>query len=152
MSLTHSSRDRWPDFPFLEATVTLDQEELEVGGFSPGKVHLRNLGEEVIKFQSDQPIAAAILDPSTLERVGGYSGWVAGTGLIIHMRPGEEAMIPILIGTAHRQDDQILALPPGKYLVKVDVPILELRPDNEGYERSYLPLPAVQLKVVPKRS
>ena len=87
-----------------------------------------------------------------MERVGGYSGWVAGTGLMIHLRPGEGAAIPVLIGTARRQDDQILALPPGKYLVKVDVPILELRRDEEGYERSFLHLPLVHLKVVEKRS
>jgi len=152
MALTESSRDRWSDFPFLEASVTLEKEELEVGGSSAGHVHLRNFGKEAIEFQSDQPIAAAILNPSTMERVGGYSVWVGGTGLMIHLRPGEVATIPVLIGTARRQDDQILALPPGKYLVKVDVPILEQRPDKESYERSFLHLPLVHLKVVEKPS
>jgi hypothetical protein len=152
MALTESSRERWPDFPFLEASVTLGEEELEVGGFGAGHVHLRNFGKETIEFQSDQPIAAAILDPSTLERVGGYSGWVAGTGLMIHLLPGEDASILVLIGTARRQGDQIAALPAGTYLVKVDVPILELRPDKEGYERSFLHLPLVRLKVVERRS
>jgi hypothetical protein len=152
MAITHSPRDRWPDFPFLEASVALDQEELEVGGFYPGVVHLRNLGEEAINIESEQPIAAAILDPSTMERVGGYNGWVAGTGLTIHLRPGGAVTVPVLVGTARRKDDKILALPPGQYLVEVDVPILELRPDSEGYERSYLRLPSVQVQVVAKRS
>ncbi|MHB2028595.1 MAG: hypothetical protein ACYCPT_07230 [Acidimicrobiales bacterium] len=152
MALTESSRDRWPDFPFLEASVTLEKEKLEVGGSSGGHVHLRNFGQEAIEFQSDQPIPAAILNPSTMERVGGYSGWIAGTGLMMHLRPGEVATIPVLIGTARRQDDQILALPPGKYLVEVDVPILEQRPDKDGYERSFLHLPLVHLEVVEKRS
>jgi hypothetical protein len=91
------------------------------------------------------------IDPA-MERVGGYSGWIAGTGLMIRLGPGEVATIPVLIGTARRYDDRILALPPGKYLVKVDVSILELRPDKEGYERSFLHLPLVHLKVMEKRS
>ena len=141
MAATLSLRERRPDFPFLEATVALDQDELEVGGHCRGVVQLRNRGEEAILFESERPIAAGILNPSTMVRVGGFSGWVTGTGLTIHLRPGGAAKIEVLLGVATGHDAQILELPPGHYLVHVDVPILERQPDNEGYEKSYLRLP-----------
>ncbi len=151
MALTESSRDRRPDFPFLEISFRLDEDELEIGRSTQGHVHLTNTGDIRIEFQSDQPIVASILDPSTMERVGGYSGWIAGTGLMIRLDPCKAAAITVLVGTATRTNDEVSVLPPGKYLVKVDVPLYELRPDEEGYERSYLHLPLADLSVTERR-
>jgi hypothetical protein len=151
VALTESSRDRRPDFPFLEAKFKLGEDELEIGRICQGHVHLRNAGNDLIELESEQPIVASILDPSTMERVGGYSGWIAGTGLMIRLGPGDVARITVLVGTATRKNGEILTLPPGEYLVKVDVPLFELRPDEEGYEKSHLHLPLVDLRVVERR-
>jgi len=151
MALTESSRDRWPDFPFLEAIFMLGQDEIEVGSSSQGHVNFRNVGNSLIEFQSDQPLLASLLDPKTSERAGGFGGWIAGTGRLIRLGPDEKATIPVLVGTTTGLKDLNLSLPPGEYLVKVDMPLYELRPDHEGYERSYLHLPVVGIRVV-KRS
>lgn len=152
MALTESTRDRRPDFPFLEATMNFGEEELEVGESGLGHIQLRNIGVERIEIHSDQPVVATILDRSNKERVGGYTGWIAGTGLVIRLGSDETATIPVLIGTTSRRGDEIVTLPPGDYLIKVDLPILELRPDEDGYERSHLQLPLIPIKFVEKRT
>lgn len=148
MSLTESSHERWHDFPYLEAIVKLGEDEIQVGNSSRGQVVLCNVGNGPIEFQSDQPLLASLLDPVTLEKVGGYTGWTAGTGLMIRLDPGDKATIPVLIGTATTKNDRTSYLSPGDYLVRVNVPLYELRLDREGNERSYLNLPLVRVKVV----
>lgn len=151
MALTESSRDRRLDFPFLEGRVELNEQTLEVGSKGFGRLHLRNAGSASIEFHTDQPLTAVLLDLSTMAKVAGFEGWIAGTGLVVRLAPGDETTIAVLLGSTARRNGEVIALAPGDYLVQVDVPIYEMRPDQEGYEKSYLTMPVAQIRLV-KRS
>ena len=148
VALTESPRDRRADFPTLEITLTLDADALAQGTTGQGQIRLHNAGRGQIEFQSDQPLVAAVLDPLSQERVGGFAGWLAGTGLVVKLSEGESSTIPVLVGTFRKEHDEVSPLSPGEYLVSADIPIYEFRPDGEGYERSHLRSPQVRLRVV----
>ena len=56
-----------------------------------------------------------------LETVGGYSGWIAGTGRVIDLAPGESASVGIIFGTASTREDLGYVLPPGRYWLRVQM-------------------------------
>jgi hypothetical protein len=60
MSTSGSSRDRRPDFHFLESKLMFVEEKLEVGRIVRGQVILRNVGKEIIYFESEQPLVAGL--------------------------------------------------------------------------------------------
>lgn len=119
----------------------------EVGSIGRGHVHLRNVGSENVRLHTEQPIRAWVLS-TTNENLASFNGFVVGTGLSLDLTPGDTATIPILFGTSIQNGDETTPLPPGDYLVHVDVPILELKPNHDGYVRSYLPIPDAPLRIV----
>lgn len=127
------------------------EDSLEVGCRGLGHLHLRNVGADLIEFQTDQPLLANVLDPATLESVARYSGPVAGMGRMIHLEPGGEVTIAVLIGTSSTSNGEVIELSPGPYVIRVDVPIYELRPDGDGYELSHLTMPLSDLVLTEKR-
>lgn len=54
--------------------------------------------------------------------MGGYSGWIAGTGLVLDLAPGQSASIPVIYGTASTNEDLGYVVPPGTYWLKVQMP------------------------------
>jgi hypothetical protein len=48
------------------------------------------------KSRRHQPLVGSLLNAS-LETVGGYSGWIASTGLIVDLAPGRSASIPVIL-------------------------------------------------------
>jgi hypothetical protein len=70
--------------------------------------------------RGSQPLVGSLLNAS-LEAVGGYSGWIAGTGLVVDLSPGRSASIPVIYGTASTPEDLGYAVPPGTYWLKVQM-------------------------------
>ena len=61
-------------------SVEAGQGVLEAGDDGHGRLVLRNSGSERIgPLGSGQPLVGSLLNAS-LETVGGYGGWIAGTG------------------------------------------------------------------------
>jgi hypothetical protein len=142
-----SLRDRRPDFPFLEGRVELNDPELETGSVGRGRLVLLNTGTGVIDLHTDSFVRATVVYTSNLETAATFNGFTLGTGLRVHLNPGEEATIALIFATTTLRDGEKVALPPGDYLVRVKLPILERRPDADGYERSYLAMPVEPLRL-----
>jgi hypothetical protein len=108
-------------FEGLEMSVEVDQAVLEVGDDGHGRLVLRNNGPERIgPLDCGQPLVGSLLN-SSHEAVGGFTGWIAGTGLTLDLAPGRSASIPVIFGTASTREELGYALPPGTYWLKVQV-------------------------------
>jgi len=108
-------------FEGLEMSVEVDQEVLEAGDDGRGRLVVRNsCPERIGPLDCGQPLVGSLLN-SSYEAVGGYSGWVAGTGRTINLAPGESASIPVIFGTASTREDLGYVLPPGRYWLKVQI-------------------------------
>ena len=108
-------------FEGLEMSVEVDQEVLEAGDDGHGRLVLRNSSSARIgPLDTGQPLVGSLLN-SSLETVGGYSGWIAGTGLTIDLAPGGSASIRVIFGTASTREDLGYVLPPGRYWLRVQM-------------------------------
>lgn len=109
---------------------------------------LRNSGTEAIDLQTNSVLIATVLYLSA-EVASRFSGPYLATGRMIHLNPGEEASVPLMFSTTQEKDGAEVALSPGDYLVKVDLPIFDRRSNGEdGMERSYLSMPFADLRLV----
>ena len=134
-------------FDGLEISVEVDQRVLEAGDDGHGRLVLRNSGSERIgPLGSGQPLVGSLLNAS-LETVGGYSGWIAGTGLIIDLAPGQSASIPVIYGTASTREDLGYVVPPGTYWIKVQ---MRFRHGLGGPPTHALTAPLTQITVIPR--
>jgi hypothetical protein len=108
-------------FEGLEMSVEVDQTILEVGDDGHGRLVLRNSGSERIgPLHSGQPLIGSLLNDS-LEAVGSYSAWIAGTGLVVDLAPGRSASIPFICGTTSTRENLGYAVPPGTYWLKIQM-------------------------------
>jgi hypothetical protein len=108
-------------FEGLEMSVEVDQEVLEAGDDGRGRLVLRNSSPERIgPLHCGQPLVGSLLN-SSHETVGGYSGWIAGTGRVIDLAPGESASVRVIFGTASTRKDLGYVLPPGRYWLRVQM-------------------------------
>ena len=131
----------------LEMSVEADQETLEVGDDGRGRLVLRNSSSERIgPLGSGQPLVGVLVNAS-LETVGGYSGMIAGTGLIIDLAPGRSASIPVIYGTASTREDLGYTVPPGAYWLKVQ---MRFRHGLGGPPTHVLTAPLTQVTVIPR--
>jgi hypothetical protein len=134
-------------FEGLEVSVETDQKVLEVGDDGRGRFVLRNSGSERIgPLDSGQPLVGTLLDASH-EAVGGYTGWIAGTGLTIDLAPGRSASIPVIYGTASTREELGYVLPPGTYWLKVQ---MSIRHGSGGTPTQALTAPLTQITIIPR--
>jgi hypothetical protein len=134
-------------FEGLEMSVEVGQRVLEAGDDGHGRLVLRNSGPERIgPLGSGQPLAGSLLHAS-LETVGRYSGWIAGTGLALDLAPGRSASIPVIYGTASTREDLGYALPPGTYWLKVR---MRFRHGLGGPPTNALTAPLTQITIIPR--
>ena len=134
-------------FEGLEMNVEAGQKVLEAGDDGHGRLVLRNSSSERIgPLASGQPLAGSLLNAS-LETVGGYSGWIAGTGLIVDLAPGRSASIPVIYGTASTREDLGYAVPPGTYWLKVQ---MRFRHGPGGPPTNALTAPLTQITIIPR--
>ncbi|HTQ80440.1 MAG TPA: hypothetical protein VMM92_10625 [Thermoanaerobaculia bacterium] len=135
-------------FDGLEMSVEAGQKVLEAGDDGHGRLVLRNSGSERIgPLGSGQPLSGSLLNTS-LETVGGYSGWIAGTGLVVDLAPGRSASIPVIYGTASTREDLGYVLPPGTYWLKVR---MRFRHGLGGGPPTHaLTAPLTQITIIPR--
>jgi hypothetical protein len=108
-------------FEGLELGVEADQQVLEAGDDGHGRLVLRNsTSERIGPLGCGQPLVGSLLNAS-FDTVGGFSGWVAGTGLTVDLVPGGSASIPVIYGTASTREDLGYVVPPGRYWLKVQM-------------------------------
>jgi hypothetical protein len=134
-------------FDGLEMSVEAGQGVLEAGDDGRGRLVLRNGGSERIgPLGSGQPLVGSLLNVS-LETVGGYGGWIAGTGLILDLAPGRSASIPVIYGTASTLGDLGYAVPPGTYWLKVQMRFCH---GPGGPPTNVLTAPLTQITIIPR--
>jgi len=134
-------------FEGLEMSIEAGQKVLEAGDDGHGRLVLRNSSSGRIgPLGSGQPLAGSLLNAS-LETVGGYSGWIAGTGLIVDLAPGRSASIPVIYGTASTREDLGYAVPPGRYWLKVQ---MRFRHGLGGPPTNALTAPLTEITVIPR--
>ena len=134
-------------FEGLEMSVEVDQRVLEAGDDGHGRLVLRNSDSERIgPLGSGQPLAGSLLNAS-LETVGGYSGWIAGRGLVLDLAPGRSESIPVIYGTASTREALGYALPPGTYWLKVQ---MRFRHDLGGPPTNALTAPLTRITIIPR--
>ena len=134
-------------FEGLEMSVEVDQRDLEAGDDGRGRLVLRNSSSERIgPLGSGQPLVGSLLNAS-LETVGGYSGWIAGTGLIVDLAPGRSASIPVIYGTASTREDLGYVVPPGRYWLKVQ---MRIRHGLSGPPTNAITAPLTQIRIIPR--
>ena len=134
-------------FEGLEMSVEAGQKVLEAGDDGHGRLVLRNSSSERTgPLGAGQPLAGSLLNAS-LEAVGGYGGWIAGTGLIIDLAPGQSASIPVIYGTASTREDLGYVVPPGRYWLKVQIPF---RQGLGGPPTNAITAPLTQITIIPR--
>ena len=134
-------------FDGLEISVEAGQQVLEAGDDGHGRLVLRNSSSERIgPLGSGQPLAGSLLNAS-LEAVGGYGGWIAGTGLIIDLAPGQSASIPVIYGTASTREDLGYVVPPGSYWLQVQ---MRFRHGLGGPPTHAFTAPLTQITIIPR--
>jgi hypothetical protein len=134
------------DFEGLETSVEVDQRVLEAGDDGHGRLILRNSSQERIgPLLTGQPLVGSLLN-SSHEAVGGYSGAVAGTGRFIDLAPGGSASILVIFGTASTREDLGYVVPPGRYWLKVRMPLY-----GRGAPLTNAPAaPLTQITIIPR--
>ena len=133
-------------FEGLEVSVEVDQAVLEAGDDGHGRLVLRNNGTERIgPLDCGQPLVGCLLDASH-EAVGGFCGWIAGTGLTVDLTPGRSASIKVIFGTASTREELGYALPPGRYSLKVQMQFRH----GPGEPTHALTAPLTQITIVPR--
>jgi hypothetical protein len=134
------------DFERLEMSVEVDQRVLEAGDDGHGRLILRSSSRERIgPLLTGQPLVGSLLN-SSHEAVGGYSGAVAGTGRFIDLAPGGSASLPVIFGTASTREDLGYVLPPGRYWLKVQMPLY-----GRGAPPTNAPAaPLTQITIIPR--
>jgi hypothetical protein len=134
-------------FEGLEISVEAGQKVLQAGDDGHGRLVRRNSSSERIgPLGTGQPLAGSLLNAS-LEAVGGYGGWIAGTGLIIDLALGQSASIPVIYGTASTREDLGYLVPPGRYWLQVQ---MRFRRGLGGPPANTLTAPLTQIKIIPR--
>lgn len=134
-------------FEALELAVEVDRTPLVVGDAGHGSLVLRNKGARQIgPLYAEAPITG-VLENSAGEAVGGYVGWIAGTGVTIDLAPGGSVRIPLLFGTASSREALGYTLPPGDYWLRVRMPFA-YQGERGGHTHA-ITAPLTQMTVVP---
>jgi hypothetical protein len=136
-------------FEGLEVSLEVDQKVLEVGDDGHARIVLRNGGlERLGPLVSSQPVVGSLLDASH-GAAGGFTGPIAGTGLVLDLAPGQTASIPVIYGTASTRQDLGYAVPTGTYWLKVQMPFRHGR--KGGPPTHVVTAPLTQIMVTPRR-
>lgn len=132
----------------LELKLHLDARVVVAGHRGRGRVVVRNAGcERVGPLHSGQPLAGVLVDEEGNEAGGLAPSWVAGAGMLIDLRPGEELTMPVVYGTASFRASWGYLVPPGRYRLSVQVRFQRSLP---GVARHALSVAPEELTIVPR--
>ena len=101
-------------------------------------LHVTNHRASAIHVSTGGSVFGRVLDPSTGEVVGGFSGWVTAVARRFTIEPRATTRVPLVVGTASYKKSLGYAVPPGDWMVEV---VLRL---GEGERR----VPALPLRIV----
>jgi hypothetical protein len=133
--------------PNLEVALHLSSPTVLAGKNGGGNVIFRNTGIAKIEFESGSPLVGEVVDPVTGETVGGFIGAIAGVGKVVSLSTDEETSIPFLFGTASFRIEMGYSLPPGEYLVSVQVPVSDCTSDSGDHQRRIIQAPPARFTV-----
>jgi hypothetical protein len=106
----------------LKLRPETDRAALEVGADGHGRLVFHNTSDGHIgPLNGGQPLVGVLLDASG-QRVGGYTGAIAGTGWAVDLAPGEAVAVGFLFGTASFREEIGYVLPSGEYRLRVAFP------------------------------
>jgi hypothetical protein len=128
--------------PGVAARLELLTPEVRSGEDGRGRIVVVNEGPDSIDLDTGQPLAGWIADMSTGERLGGATGFAAGTGWQVSLKPGKSGEITMYFGTASGRADRGYAIPPGRYLVQTDIPLYDYPPEPDQGPRVLSVAPA----------
>jgi hypothetical protein len=92
---------------------------IEQGQNGGGQLLIRNVGKKHFRMDPGQPLVASVVVKGTRTVVGQLSGGVAGEGYMLDLRPGGSATVGVLFGVTPCFNSATVALPPGRYGVRV---------------------------------
>lgn len=96
-----------------EALVVRSGKDLRI------ELQVTNHRSSPISISTGPSAFGAVLDPSTGEVVGGYSGAAALVHRVHRIDPGATGALPLVVGTASYKRSLGYAVPPGEWLVEV---------------------------------
>jgi len=116
--VVHRPPENLPRLSSEEVAVSLEGELSVRSGFDVmSEMQLRNLGARELTIRTNRNLTARVLDPTTLEVVGGFTGAQALPGRNFHAAPGEMIVIPLLVGTTSLVPALGYAIPPGNWAI-----------------------------------
>ncbi|MGH3732912.1 MAG: hypothetical protein ACRDVC_05975 [Acidimicrobiales bacterium] len=131
--------------PNLDVTLELSSPSIETGQNGQGIVVLRNTGLAAIDFESVSPLLGVVLDHATREITGSIADLTAREMLKVSLAYKEVLEIPVVFSTG-RSGENDATLPPGQYLVGVQIPVQDLSSNTSRGPRAIeVPLAEVTL-------
>lgn len=100
------------------------------------QLQLRNLAKRELTIRTNGTLTARVLDPTSGEIVGGFTGAQTMPGVLIALVTGETASVPLLVGTTSLVPALGYAIPPGHWAIDA---VLDLG-DEGRYVTPKLPI------------
>ena len=118
--------------------VTLsDSTTVLSGGVANSQLEFSNHGGAEVTLDTNGVVTARILDPSTLEVVGGFVGAQTMPLIRFPIAPGEAIRVPLLVGAASFKRSLGYTVPPGEWMMDAIVKV------HDRGDRRIPPLPVV---------
>lgn len=105
----------------LRLDLRLDRPEIRRTETLEGELTIRYDGPDLFQMDPGQPIVAFVVQPQTRTIVSILSGALAGTGLGLNLRSGEQAPIKVIVGTSLCGGSVGSTLAPGDYGVRAGI-------------------------------
>jgi hypothetical protein len=107
------------------------------GRLAHGSLEFSNHGTDEVTLDTNGGVTARILDPSTLDVVGGFVGAQAMPLIRSPIAPGETVTVRLLVGTASFKRDLGYTVPPGEWMMDAIVKV------HDRGRRRVPPLPVI---------
>jgi hypothetical protein len=107
------------------------------GRVAHGSLEFSNCGTAEVTLDTNGTVTARILDPSTLDVVGGFVGMQTMPLISFQIVPGGTVTVPLLVGTASFTRTLGYTVPPGEWMMDAIVKV------HDRGDRRTLPFPVV---------
>jgi len=83
------------------------------------ELYVHNVGPEELVILTGGQVMARVIDPTTGDAVGGFTGAQAAMLVSFRIAPGDRFSIPLLVGTGSTNPELGYAVPPGSWSIEV---------------------------------